>query len=103
MGTLSILCYLIFILSAIILIVVVLLQEGKGGGFGGDSLGGHGQQTFGVAAKGIQRFTGITAGVFLMSAIAIHIINKDVSSESVLDGGDGSVIEMPAGDGDTGG
>ena len=27
MGTLSILCYLIFILSAIILIVVVLLQE----------------------------------------------------------------------------
>ena len=36
MGLLSILLYLIFILSALILVVVILLQEGKGGGFGGE-------------------------------------------------------------------
>ena len=101
MGLLSILCYLIFILSAIVLIVVILLQEGKGSGFGGDSLGGHGQQTFGVAAKGIQRFTGFTAGVFLVSAVAIHLINKAEVSSSVI-GDTGGGIEIPVGDGDTG-
>ena len=101
MGLLSIICYLIFILSAIVLIVVILLQEGKGGGFGGDSLGGHGQQTFGVAAKGIQRFTGFTAGVFLVSAVAIHLINKAEVSSSVI-GDTGGGIEIPVGDGDTG-
>ena len=101
MGLLSILCYLIFILSAIVLIVVILLQEGKGGGFGGDSLGGHGQQTFGVAAKGIQRFTGFTAGVFLVSAVAIHLINMAEVSSSVI-GDTGGGIVIPVGDGDTG-
>ena len=77
------------------------VREGKGGGFGGDSLGGHGQQTFGVAAKGIQRFTGFTAGVFLVSAVAIHLINKAEVSSSVI-GDTGGGIEIPAGDGDTG-
>ena len=98
MDTISILCYLIFILSAIVLVVVILLQEGKGGGFGGESLGGHGQQTFGVAAGGIQKFTGLTAAVFLISAVAIHMRNKSVGSESVTDG---SVMDAPLGDTDT--
>ena len=98
MDTISILCYLIFILSAIVLVVVILLQEGKGGGFGGDSLGGHGQQTFGVAAGGIQKFTGLTAAVFLVSAVAIHMRNKSVGSESVTDG---SVMDAPLGGTDT--
>jgi preprotein translocase subunit SecG len=99
MDLLSILLYLVFILSAIVLVVVILLQEGKGGGFGGESLGGHGQQTFGVAAGGIQKFTAATAAVFLFSAVAIHINNKaDVSVIGDTDGG----IALPAGDGDTG-
>jgi len=101
MDLISILCYLIFILSAIVLVVVILLQEGKGGGFGGDSLGGHGQQTFGVAAGGIQKFTGVTAAVFLISAVAIHMRNKADVSSSVI-GDTESVIEAPAGDGDAG-
>jgi len=101
MGLLSILCYLLFILSAVVLVVVILLQEGKGGGFGGESLGGHGQQTFGVAAGGIQKFTAATALVFLASAVTIHIINKaDVSSSVIGDTGGG--IELPAGDDGTG-
>ena len=101
MGLLSILLYLIFILSAIILVVVILLQEGKGGGFGGDSLGGHGQQTFGVAAGGIQKFTGVTALVFLASAVLIHMNNKAEVTSSVIGDTEGG-IEFPTGDGDAG-
>ena len=100
MSLLSILCYLIFILSAIVLIVVILLQEGKGGGFGGESLGGHGQQTFGVAAGGIQKFTGVTALVFLASAVTIHIINKADVSSSVI--GDTGGVVLPVTDDDSG-
>ena len=100
MSILSILCYMIFVLSAIVLIGVILLQEGKGGGFGGASLGGHGQQTFGVAAGGIQKFTGVTALIFLASAVTIHILNKADVGSSVIGGTVGSAL--PIGDDDTG-
>jgi preprotein translocase subunit SecG len=69
------LLYIVFVLAAIVLIVVILLQEGKGGGFGG-ALGTAGQQTFGVKASGIHRFTMIVAIVFLGSALTIHVINR---------------------------
>ena len=78
------LLYIVFVLSAIVLIVVILLQEGRGGGFG-QALGEHGQQTFGVGAKGINTFTGYTAAVFLISALALHMMNKQGRSSSVLD------------------
>ena len=72
------LLYIVFVLAALILVVVILLQEGKGGGFG-DSLGVAGQQTFGVKAAGIQRFTAIVAMVFLASALLIHVLNRKQS------------------------
>jgi preprotein translocase subunit SecG len=84
MPILVTLLYIVFALSAIVLIVVILLQEGRGGGFG-QALGEHGQQTFGVGAKGINTFTGYTAMVFLVSAIGIHMLNRSMSSGSVLD------------------
>jgi preprotein translocase subunit SecG len=77
------LLYIIFVLSAIVLIIVVLLQEGRGGGFG-QALGEHGQQTFGVAASGIHRFTLYVAGVFLASAVLLHATHRNESSGSVL-------------------
>jgi len=77
--------YIVFVLSAIVLIVVILLQEGKGGGFG-QALGEHGQQTFGVGAKGINTFTGYTAAVFLGSALFLHFLNRQEEGGSVLDG-----------------
>jgi preprotein translocase subunit SecG len=77
------LLYILFAIAAMILIVVILLQEGRGGGFG-QALGEHGQQTFGVAAKGIHRFTMIVAGVFLASAVLLHYLNRSASSSSVL-------------------
>ena len=77
------LLYILFVLAAIVLIVVILLQEGKGGGFG-QALGEHGQQTFGVGASGINRFTGWVAVVFLASAVLIHVLNRDAASGSLL-------------------
>ena len=84
MPILTTLLYLVFVLSAIVLIVVILLQEGKGGGFG-QALGDHGQQTFGVGAKGINTFTGYTATVFLVSALLLHVMGRGAGGESALD------------------
>ena len=80
----SVFLYIVFVLSAIVLIVVVLLQEGRGGGFG-QALGEHGQQTFGVAAQGIHKFTMWVAVVFLASAVTLHVINRGEGGGSVLD------------------
>ncbi|MCB9914683.1 MAG: preprotein translocase subunit SecG [Planctomycetes bacterium] len=101
MSLLTILLYIVFVLAAIVLTVVILLQEGKGGGFG-DALGTAGTQTFGVATKGIQTFTGIVAGVFLVSAFLIHYFNR-LSGESSLVGGTPSAVEAPADGGGAGG
>lgn len=84
MDILNTLLYVVFVFAAIVLTVVILLQEGKGGGFG-DALGTAGQQTFGVKASGIHRFTAGLCFVFLGSAIAIHLINKSLSSTSIVD------------------
>ena len=93
------LLYIVFVLSAIVLITVILLQEGKGGGFG-QALGEHGQQTFGVGAKGINTFTGYTAVVFLVSALSLHMINRNADSGSVLtDDGGPSVLDVGPGAG----
>ena len=85
MSLLIQLLYIVFVIAAIVLIVVILLQEGKGGGFG-QALGEHGQQTFGVGAKGINTFTGYTAVIFLFSALMLHILNRQEGSESLVDG-----------------
>lgn len=88
------LLYIVFVLSAIVLIVVILLQEGRGGGFG-QALGEHGQQTFGVGAKGINTFTMYAAAVFVGSALMLHILNRGTGGSSVLDAA-GSVQSAPA-------
>lgn len=82
------LLYIVFVLMAITLVVVILLQEGKGGGLG-EALGGHAQTTFGVGAKGINRFTAGVALVFLVSALGIHILNRMEQTSSAA-----SVIEQ---------
>lgn len=89
MALLSTLLYILFVLSAFVLVVVILLQEGKGGGFG-DALGTAGQQTFGVKASGIHKFTAAVAAVFLVSAVSIHVLNR-LQSEQVV----GADIELP--------
>lgn len=72
MGFLTNLLYVVFSLSAFLLIVVVLLQEPKGGGLA-EAFGGSGAETFGVRERGINKFTATVAGVFLASAVFIHM------------------------------
>ncbi len=88
MSLLTVLCYILFVIAAIVLIVVVLLQEGRGGGFG-EALGSHGRETFGVGSKGINTFTAWTAGVFLASALCIHVLNRGTLDDNIL-GEDGA-------------
>ena len=96
MALLTTLLYILFVLAALLLVVVILLQEGKGGGFG-DALGVAGQQTFGVKASGIHRFTMVVAVVFLCSALFIHILNRSSSSGSAIDGlgGESALDQQP--------
>lgn len=89
------LLYILFVLAAIVLVVVILLQEGRGGGLT-DALGTSGQATFGVGTSGINRFTGATAAVFLVSALGIHVLNRMVSESSVVR--DATEVEAPATD-----
>lgn len=103
MHLLITLFYILFVFAAIVLVVVILLQEGKGGGLG-DALGVAGKQTFGVATRGIQRFTGIAAVVFLGSALAIHVFNRVSAQRTELDHLPiESAPEVPGGTGGTGG
>jgi len=91
------LLYIVFIVSAIVLTIVILLQEGKGGGLT-DALGTAGQQTFGVAASGIHKFTGWTGGVFIISALLIHMLNRNLADDSVVPAFDKTapVLQAPA-------
>ena len=92
MHLLTIFFYILFVLAAIVLIVVILLQEGRGGGFG-EALGSHGRETFGVGSRGINTFTAVTAGVFLGSALLIHILNREQATASVLDDVGGPAVQ----------
>jgi preprotein translocase subunit SecG len=94
MELLTIFFYILFVLAAIVLIVVILLQEGRGGGFG-EALGSHGRETFGVGSRGINTFTAVTAGIFLGSALLIHILTRTQTGTSVLDESGGpSVLDV---------
>ena len=95
MSLLITLLYILFVLAALLLVVVILLQEGKGGGFG-DALGVAGQQTFGVKASGIHRFTMVVAVVFLSSALLIHVLNRSASSTSMVESGRSALDSAPA-------
>lgn len=90
------LLYIVFIVSAIVLVIVVLLQEGRGGGLT-DALGSAGQQTFGVAASGIHKFTGWTGAIFIASALLIHTVNRQMASSSAVPDFDNTkpVIDAP--------
>jgi preprotein translocase subunit SecG len=102
MSTLTILFYIVFVLAAIVLTVVILLQEGRGGGFG-EALGTHGRETFGAGNRGINTFTAVTAGIFLASALLIHVLNRQTVSKSAFGKGTTAPAVQepapPAGDG----
>ncbi len=71
--------WIVFVLACIVVSAVILLQEGKGGGLG-EAFGGVGQQTFGVKAEGINKFTGYVALLVIVLAIFITKLRSDGSS-----------------------
>ena len=93
MSLIITLLYILFVLSAIVLVTVILLQEGKGGGFG-DALGVAGQQTFGVKASGIHRFTAVVAVIFLVCATLIHVLNRKHSTGESFGEGESGAYEV---------
>lgn len=68
--------WILFIIICVIVSSVILLQEGKGGGLG-EAFGGAGQQTFGVKAQGIAKFTGYMAVGLVVIALVISKIRAD--------------------------
>ena len=81
--------WVLFMFACVIVSGVILLQEGKGGGLG-EAFGGAGQQTFGVKAAGINKFTGWVALAVVILAVLITIVRED--SGVVLSG----PTEVPA-------
>ena len=67
--------WILFTLICILLSGIILLQEGKGGGLG-EAFGGAGQQTFGVKAQGIAKFTGWMAAGLVVIALVISKIRS---------------------------
>lgn len=96
MDLISVLLYIVFVLSAIVLVVVVLLQEGRGGGLT-DALGTAGQATFGVGASGINRFTFAMIATFLLSALSIHYVNRTAGMGSVVNQAPVNAPVLPGG------
>ena len=72
--------WILFVLACVLVSTVILLQEGKGGGLS-EAFGGVGQQTFGVKAEGINKFTGWVSFIVVVLAI---VITRVRSGESVV-------------------
>jgi len=73
------LLWILFVAACIVVSFVILLQEGKGGGLG-EAFGGAGQQTFGVKAEGINKFTGLVSAIVVVIAILITKIRSDTTT-----------------------
>ncbi len=69
-GVMHGLLWLLLIVTMFLLIGVILLQEGKGGGLA-EAFGGAGAETFGVKAHGINKFTALVGGVFLLLCVVL--------------------------------
>ena len=76
LGFLKSFIFVVFVVVALLLVLVVLLQEPKGGGLSG-AFGGVGAETFGVQTGGVNKFTSVLAGLFLVLALMYAAIPDD--------------------------
>ena len=88
--------WLLLIVSVILLIAVILLQEGKGGGLA-EAFGGAGAETFGVKAHGINKFTAVVGGAFLVLCIVLNKIHVEGEKTLLIDGYKPPEKTQPAG------
>jgi preprotein translocase subunit SecG len=91
MDMLESILWVLFMFACVVVSGVVLLQEGKGGGLG-EAFGGAGQQTFGVKAAGINKFTGWASLAVVVLAVLITIVRED---SGVVAGGPNDVPAIP--------
>ena len=68
--------WVLLVITMFLLIGVVLLQEGKGGGLA-EAFGGAGAETFGVKAHGINKFTALIGGLFLVLCVVLAKIKVE--------------------------
>lgn len=75
--------WFLLILTMLLLIGVILLQEGKGGGLA-EAFGGAGAETFGVKAHGINKFTAVVGGVFLVLCVVLTKVHLEPTQEELV-------------------
>ncbi len=77
----------IHVIICAILMVVILLQSGKGAGIGASFGSGGSQTIFGGRgpATFFQKFTTITALIFLLTSVGLARLAKQESTHSVID------------------
>jgi len=69
----KILLWVVFVAVALLLIAIILMQEGKGGGLG-SAFGGAGGDAFGHGVGGINKFTSWLAGLFMITALILAMM-----------------------------
>jgi len=69
----KILLWVLFVAVSLLLIAIILMQEGKGGGLG-RAFGGAGGDAFGHGAGGINQFTSWLAGIFMIAALVLAMM-----------------------------
>ncbi len=89
--------FVVFVVIALLLVLVVLLQEPKGGGLSG-AFGGVGAETFGVQTGGVNKFTSIMAGLFLVLAVLYAAI-PEAQEAAASDSYEPITIGAPVGGG----
>lgn len=83
MGILIGVLWFVLVVVMLLLMAVILLQEGKGGGLA-EAFGGAGGETFGVKSGGINRFTAILSGAFIVLAILINLTIQWDSDQEII-------------------
>jgi len=78
----------LYVIICLLLLVVVLLQQGKGGDIAAAFGGASSQTAFGARAGAtvLTRATTILGTLFMLSALALAIVNKTGSGGSVMSG-----------------
>jgi preprotein translocase subunit SecG len=87
--------WILFVLACVLVSTVILLQEGKGGGLS-EAFGGVGQQTFGVKAEGINKFTGWVSFIVVVLAVVITRVRTGDSVVQFAPNTPAPAMEAPA-------
>ena len=72
MDYVNLLFWILFFVSGLAMSGIILMQDSGGGGLA-EAFGGVGAETFGVKASGASKVTFVLAGLFVFSALMVHL------------------------------